>query len=229
MPGVNTGLFTSGLSSISGAVSDLFQGMYAAPAQQAAAEAQAASAQAAGQADILQGQGAAIEGQSYGQAASLAALNAQYTAQSTAIQEAQASRTLFTTLGTQAATAAGAGSSGGGSAADILRNSSQQGALNAAVLQQQGLITEAGYTEQAASYNLMQSAANVTQQADIVSAQGEEQAASEYQTEAGLIGESATGDYISAALAGITGVAEIGLAPFTGGASVAVGAAVAAA
>jgi hypothetical protein len=229
VPGVNTGLFTGGLSSISTAVSDLFTGMYAAPAQQAAAEAQAVSAEAAGQADILQGQGAAIEGESYGQAASLATLNAQYTAQSTAIQEAQASRALYTTLGTAAATAGGAGSSGGGSAMDIMRSSSQQGALNAAVLQQQGLITEAGYEEQATSYNLMQQAANVTQQADIVSAQGEQQAAAEYQTEAGLIGESATGDYISAAPAGITGIAEIGLAPFTGGASVAVGAAVAAA
>src|ERR1700761_1394790 len=161
MTGVNAGLFSSGVSSLSTAASDLFAGMYTAPAEQAGAEAQVAMANASAQADLLQGQGDILEGQTYGQAATLAELNAQYTAQSTAIQESQAQRQLYTTLGTQAAAAGGSGSSGGGSAGAIMRNSAQQGALNAAVIQQQGLITEAGYTEQANAYQLQQQAAGV--------------------------------------------------------------------
>ena len=47
-----------------------------------------------------------------------------------------------------------------GSALDILRDSASQAALTHAVIGQQGLIQEAGYTEQAQSYKLMQEAAN---------------------------------------------------------------------
>ena len=46
-----------------------------------------------------------------------------------------------------------------GSALDIMRDSASQGVLTHAVLGQQGLITEAGYTEQAQSYKTMQDAA----------------------------------------------------------------------
>jgi hypothetical protein len=208
MPDNSASLFTGGISSISAGVSNIFAGVFGAPAQAAAASAQAAAAAAAAQADILQGQGAAIEGQAYGEAASLATLNAQYTAQSTAIQEAQAQRSLYMTLGTSRAAAAGSGSAGGGSAGDILRSSSQQGALNAAVIGQQGLITQACYQEQAASYNLMQQASNVTQQADIASATGEQEAAAEYQQEAQLISESGTGQIITGAIQGLAGMAE---------------------
>jgi hypothetical protein len=111
-------------------------------------------------------------------------------------------------LGTQAATADGAGSSGGGSAADILRNRAQQGAPNKAVIQQQGLITEAGYKEQAAAYTLQRQASGVAAGAQNVAAGGETQAAQEYQTEANLFGESQTGDFISAALSGVAGLAQ---------------------
>src|ERR1019366_2908418 len=44
----------------------------------------------------------------------------------------------------------------GGSGGDILRSSASEGALNRAVLVQQGHITEAGYQEQADSYTAMQ-------------------------------------------------------------------------
>lgn len=211
MAGINTGLFTSGVSSLGTAASDLFAGMYTAPAEQAAARAQVAMAKASSQADILQGQGDILEGQVYGQAASLAQLNAQYTERSTAIQESQAQRQLYMSLGSQAAAAGGSGSSGGGSAAAIMRNSAQQGALNAAVIQQQGLITEAGYQEQANAFQLQQQAAGVAAQAQQVAATGETQAAGEYQKEADLYGKSQTGDFISAALSGVAGIAEIGL------------------
>jgi hypothetical protein len=208
---VNAGLFTSGVSSLSTAASDLFAGEYTAPAEQAAATAQADMATASAQADLLQGQGDVLEGQAYGEAATLANLNAEYTAQSTAINVSQADRALYMNLGTQSAAAGGSGSSGGGSAADILRNSAQQGALNRGVLQQQGLITQAGYTEQAAAYTLQQQASGVAAQAQTVAAGGETQAAAEYQTEANLFGESQTGDWISAALCGVAGVAELGM------------------
>jgi hypothetical protein len=208
MTGINTGLFSSGVSSLSTAASDLFAGMYTAPAEQAGAEAQVAMANASARADLLQGQGDILEGQTYGQAATLAELNAQYTAQSTAIQESQAQRQLYTTLGTQAAAAGGSGSSGGGSAADIMRNSAQQGALNLAIIKQQGLITEAGYTEQANAFTLQQQAANVAAEAQQASAAGETEAAGDYQKEADLFGESATGDFFSAAISGVAGLAE---------------------
>ena len=209
MPGINAGLFSSGVSSLSTAASDLFAGLYTAPAEQAGAEAQVAMANASAQADLLQGQGDILEGQTYGLASTLAQTNAAYTAQSTAIQESQAQRQLYMTLGTAAAAAGGSGSSGGGSAADIIRNSAQQGALNQSVIAQQGLITEAGYTEQANAYTLQQQAAGVAAQAQQASAAGETQAAADYQQEANLFGQSATGDFFSAALSGVAGVAQL--------------------
>jgi hypothetical protein len=54
---VNAGLFTSGVSSLGTAASDIFTAEYTAPAEQAAAQAQVAMANASAQADILQGQG----------------------------------------------------------------------------------------------------------------------------------------------------------------------------
>ena len=62
---------------------------------------------------------------------------------------------------TDAGDIAGAGLGQTGSALDILRESASQGALTHAVLGQQGLITEAGYEEQATSYKNMAQAAQV--------------------------------------------------------------------
>lgn len=205
-------LFTSGVSSLSSGVSSLMQGLYTAPAEAAAATAQQEMATASAGADVLQATGDILEGQTYGAAANLATLNAGYTAASTAISTSQADRALFMQIGSERAAAAGSGSSGGGSAADILRNSAQQGALNKAVIQTQGLITQAGYQEQANSYNLMQQASGVAAEAQQVAAGGETEAAAEYGTEANLFKESETGDFISAAISGAAGVAEIGAA-----------------
>jgi hypothetical protein len=49
-----------------------------------------------------------------------------------------------------------------GTSLDLLRDSAAQGALTKAVLGQQGLITEAGYKEQAQSYDIMSAAAKST-------------------------------------------------------------------
>ncbi len=47
---------------------------------------------------------------------------------------------------------AGAGLASSGSATDLLRASAAQGSLNKSMIQTQGLLTEAGYEEQAQSY-----------------------------------------------------------------------------
>jgi hypothetical protein len=59
-----------------------------------------------------------------------------------------------------------------GSALDLLRESASQGAMTKAVLGEQGLITEAGYQEQAKSYTDMASAAGVAIDADKLAAKG---------------------------------------------------------
>jgi len=53
-----------------------------------------------------------------------------------------------------------------------LRDSAAQGALHKAVLSQQGLIEEAGYEEQAHSYNLMAQSARIAADANEDAAEG---------------------------------------------------------
>lgn len=96
----------------------------------------------------------------YEQAAQLADLNDEFTKQSTAIKQTQSDREVSLGIGRESADIAGAGFSASGSALDLLRDSASQGALTHAVLGQQGLITEAGYEEQANSYRTMEAAAN---------------------------------------------------------------------
>jgi hypothetical protein len=96
----------------------------------------------------------------YSLAAQLAQQNAQFTVQSTQIKEAQQQREITQAIGKTTAQFGGAGFAESGSALDILRESASQGALTKAVTSEQGLITEEGYKEQAASYNLMATAAN---------------------------------------------------------------------
>lgn len=190
------------------AASDLFQGQ-ADQAKAGAADAQAAGAMTASQADLLKSQGDLQEGAAYGEAAGLADVNAQYTAQSTAIQQAQADRTLFLSTGETKADVASSGFSEGGSAGDILRASASQGALNRAALGQQGLITEAGYQEQASSYRSMQTAAGLASQEDILASTGEKQAAQGYLAEASADRTAATGSDVSAVISGAAGVAAL--------------------
>lgn len=201
-------LFQTGMSDLGGAVQGVFSGL----SDQASASAdlaQAAMAQSSYEADLLKSQADTQEGQAYGEAASLADLNAQYTAQSTAIQQSQADRTLYQSLGTAKSNIAASGFASGGSGADVLANSAAQGALNRAVLGQQGLITEAGYTEQAASYTAMQKAAGIASQEDIVSAQGEQTAEGEYNAAATAQQTSSIGSFIGAGIKGIEGIAAL--------------------
>jgi hypothetical protein len=109
--------------------------------------------------DQAKAQGDFAEASEYTLAANLATQNEKFTEQSTAIKEAQQQRELTNNLGNQQAATASAGFAASGSSLDLLRDSASQGALTHAVLGQQGLITEAGYNEQAESYTTMANAA----------------------------------------------------------------------
>ena len=113
-----------------------------------------------------------IEGKNYGLAAELAEQNVAFTKQSTEIKEYQQARTVSQTIGEQRADVAAAGFGDSGSSLDLLRDSASQGALQHAVIQEQGLITEAGYEEQAQSYRNMQIAANMAADAEDKAATG---------------------------------------------------------
>jgi hypothetical protein len=170
-------------SSIGGAVSDLF----------------AASGQR------TKAAGDRLEAQNYDLASALATQNEKFTETSTAIKQAQIDRENYKMIGGQQADVAGAGFEASGSALDLMRDSASQGALTKAVGEQQGLITEAGYTEQAQSYNTMSQAARMAADAEDKAAEGS--------TISGIIKGVAgvaslfTGLPISAAVAPITGAA----------------------
>jgi hypothetical protein len=59
-------------------------------------------------------------------------------------------------------------------ALDILRESASQGSLQKSVLATQGLITEAGYKEQADSYRTMANVAGMAAQAENTASTGDE-------------------------------------------------------
>lgn len=137
-------------NAISGAVGDLF----AADSNRAKAE------------------GNRIQAENYDLASKLATQNADFTETSTAIKQTQLDRSIFQTIGGQQADVAGAGFAASGSALDILRDSASQGALTKAVAGQQGLITEAGYQQQATSFTNMASAARMAADAEDKAASG---------------------------------------------------------
>jgi hypothetical protein len=163
---------TSTFSDLGGAVSDLF----------------------AASADRSKAQGDFTEADNYALASTLATKNEAFTVQSTAIKQAQNDRQIYQTLGGVTADTAGSGFAASGSSMDVLRDSAAQGALTKAVAGQQGLITEAGYQEQATSYQNMQGAAIMAGNAE---------------------NNAATGADIGAAFKGVAAVASV----FTGGAT----------
>jgi hypothetical protein len=108
--------------------------------------------------DIFGGIGDLAEASAYGKSASLDEQNAAIAAQSTKIQQAQLSRSIYQTEGAGVAAAAANGVSGyGGSAGAIFRSSAQQGGLAHQLLGRQGLINENSYEAQAEAAKGMQS------------------------------------------------------------------------
>jgi hypothetical protein len=173
---------TNTFSDLGGAVQDIFAG-YAAETQ-ANLKAQGLSLQAFGeraQTDLqargldisaagirtqaqglrIKAQGDIAEGQEYDLAAAFPRQNVAYTERSTAIQSMQLDRDITATIGGVRADVAASGLKESGSAIYLLADSARQGALAHQVLSEQGAITEAGYQEQAQSYDVMSAAARM--------------------------------------------------------------------
>ena len=110
--------------------------------------------------DLFGAAGDSSEASAYGKAAEIAGQNAGIATQSTAIQQSQASRQIYQSLGGINAAAASNGLTTGGSAGDIYRSSAYQGALTKQLIGRQGLINENSFLAEQASYQGMQSAAN---------------------------------------------------------------------
>lgn len=126
----------------------------------------AASDLFAAEGDRYKAKGDLIESKNYDLAAGLADQNAEFTKTSTEIKQSQLDRQIYQTIGGEKADIAGAGLAASGSALDLLSSSASQGALTKAVAGQQGLITEAGYEEQAQSYRNMSEAAKMAAAAE---------------------------------------------------------------
>jgi hypothetical protein len=111
--------------------------------------------------DLFGGLGDLAEASAYGKASQLAGENAQIAAASGRIQQVQAQRQIYQSIGGTRADVAGAGLAMSGSALDIIRSSQQQGALTRALIANQTSINVHGYEEEAASYQAMSSAAKM--------------------------------------------------------------------
>lgn len=109
--------------------------------------------------DLFGGIGEFESAKGYEAAANFATQNAEISAQSTQIQETQAQRKIYQTLGGQKADVAGAGLAASGSSLDVMRSSAEQGSLTKQLIANQGAINVAGYEEEASNYNAMASAA----------------------------------------------------------------------
>jgi hypothetical protein len=115
-----------------------------------------------------------FEAQNYDLAAKFADQEAFFTKESTAIQSMQSERATYQSTSQTRADIAGGGFAASGSGLDILAQSASQGALQKAVLERQGLITEQGFEEQAQSYRTMESAAEMAASAEKKAAGGAE-------------------------------------------------------
>lgn len=102
--------------------------------------------------DLFSAQGARAEASSYRKAALGADEAAAISEKSTALSELMAQRKIFKTIGGQQAQIAGAGFSEAGSALDLLRDSTQQGALTKQVIGIQGQLQTHGFQTQAEAY-----------------------------------------------------------------------------
>lgn len=166
-----------------------------------------------GKALNLQAQGLRIkaagnlaEADNYDLAGTLAKQNVAYTEQSFAIKQMQMDREVAKSLGETSAGVAGAGFANSGSALDIMRDSAAQGALSKAVLGQQGLITEAGYKQQADSFKVMSSAARMAAAGENSIADQTDQLAKDTIDASET---AATGDFISGAFKAVTSLATL--------------------
>lgn len=108
--------------------------------------------------DLFGAAGSFAESKSYKRAAGLSEQNAEITRASTRIQQTQAQREIFQTIGGQQAQVGSAGFASSGSALDLMRSSASQGALTKSLIQAQGTINANGYESEAESYRSMSKA-----------------------------------------------------------------------
>lgn len=118
--------------------------------------------------DLFGGIGEFESASGYEAAAKFATQNAEIATQSTQIQEVQAQRKIYQTIGGQKADIAGAGLSESGSAQDVMRSSAEQGSLTKQLIANQGAINVAGYEEEASNYSSMASAAKASGTGSII-------------------------------------------------------------
>lgn len=144
-------------------------------------------------ADRLKAQGQRLEAGLYKESAGFARQNVQFNETSTAIKEAQLSRSILTTLGGQRADIAAAGFADSGSALDLMRDSAAQGALTKAVAGQQGLIEQAGFEQQAKSYDVMSQASELSARQSDLAAESDDAMQSNMNIMAAIHGAAAIG------------------------------------
>lgn len=106
------------------------------------------------------------EADEYDLAATLAKRNMQFTKSSTEVKMVMNERDIERTIGLQREQTGALGFAESGSSLDLLRDSAAQGSLSQALIGQQGLITEAGYKEQAESFHMMSAAARMAGEAE---------------------------------------------------------------
>lgn len=121
-----------------------------------------------------QAKGLRIEQGMLTKAAGFADTNADFTKESTGIQSMQQQRKTYLGLGTLEADVGGAGFQMSGSALDLMRSSAEQGALEQAVMEKQGLITEQGYEVQADANRSQADAAGIAAKAADKAAMGKQ-------------------------------------------------------
>lgn len=226
-------LSNSTFSNLGGAVSDLFAGLGASAKGKLQADGlrlTAAGTRISAQSTRLSAEslrtkarGDIAEADNYDLAADLAQKNQEYTATSTRIQQAQLDRSVTQTIGGQRASVAAAGFASSGSALDIMRDSASQGALARGVLGQQGAITEAGFAEQAKSFQTMSAAGRATAASEFGIADKTDAIAGQQDTIAAgqdrlavdtqkVADDQATADFFSSAIKGAAAVATLFIA-----------------
>lgn len=118
--------------------------------------------------DLFGGIGEFESASGYKAAAGYATQNADIAKQSEQIQETQAQRKIYQTIGGQKADIGGAGLAESGSALDVMRSSAEQGSLTKQLIAAQGQINVNGYEEEASNYNAMATAAKTSGTGSII-------------------------------------------------------------
>lgn len=198
----------AGLGSLGGAVSDIFGGA----SQFAIAKGYKTAAGAyLGAADIYKQQAGVYGEQAgvYGQMGVQSGVNAGIAAGGARLQQIQAEREIYRTIGGQRSDVASAGLEASGSALDILRDSTSQGHLKMSVLRSQGQLEQAGYKEEQLSYQAMGKASEAAAAGSLAQASNAVGQAGVATSQASAAKTSGAGGILGGILKGVGAVAGI--------------------